>query len=163
MRGFIYKISCEDRWYIGSTTQSLEDRLFGHKMSSRRQTFPLYQYINTHGGWSNVKMELLEEVEVESRRDLRFLEREYLFTCKDEFCLNSDSPYTTQEERKAQKLQAGKVYSKKHLQEIRERNRIYSLANKEKYADYYAKYREEHRQQQVEYMKLYNEKKKNTS
>lgn len=108
-------------------------------------------------------MELLEEVEVESRRDLRFLEREYLFTCKDEFCLNSDSPYTTQEERKVQKLQAGKVYSKKHLQEIRERNRIYSLANKEKYADYYAKYREEHRQQQVEYMKLYNEKKKNTS
>lgn len=108
-------------------------------------------------------MELLEEVEVESRRDLRFLEREYLFTCKDEFCLNSDSPYTTKEERHAQKIQAGKTYRQKHLEEVKEINRINSVLNKDKYSDYYAKYREEHRQKHIEYMKLYNDKKKNTS
>jgi Uri superfamily endonuclease len=93
MKGKIYRIYWPDgRFYIGSTIKKLNDRFNDHKSINHLNLLPK--------DWSEAKIECLEEVECETRRDLNYLERIYLETCTDDLCLNTYKPYRTDEERK---------------------------------------------------------------
>ena len=89
MRGSIYKLECSDgKFYIGSTIQDLELRLWEHKkysnpnnLSKRNQK--VYEHIRLIG-WDNVKMILIEEVDCDSLYDIRYLESEYIRMFKDD-------------------------------------------------------------------------------
>jgi predicted GIY-YIG superfamily endonuclease len=66
----IYIIICEDgNIYIGSTIQSLNNRLCSHK---RDETCSMYQYIhnNYDGDWCKCKLELYESYPCNNRKEL---------------------------------------------------------------------------------------------
>jgi len=79
----VYKITCPDNhFYIGSTKNSLEVRLYNHKIASRRHNTKFYSHIND---WNEVKMELLEET-----TDYRNKEYEYIYNERNNpLCLNT--------------------------------------------------------------------------
>ena len=110
MKGKIYRMYWPDgRFYIGSTVQLLTDRIRTHK---RRNILNL-----SPKDWSEAKIECLEEVECEIRRDLNYLERIYLETCKDDLCLNKVMPYLTDEEYREQRERSNKM-NPEHKQEL---------------------------------------------
>ena len=107
MKGKIYRIYLPDeRFYIGSTVLSLTKRLSRHKSQNHLNLLPK--------DWSEAKIECLEEVECETRRDLNYLERIYLETCKDDLCLNKAIPYLTNEEDREQRVRWGKMNRERH-------------------------------------------------
>jgi predicted GIY-YIG superfamily endonuclease len=68
----VYKITCPDNhFYIGSTKNNIEVRLYNHKIASRRHNTKFYSHIDN---WDEVKMELLEET-----TDYRNKEYEYIY------------------------------------------------------------------------------------
>ena len=93
MKGKIYRMYWPDgRFYIGSTILPLTERIHKHKSNNILNLTPT--------DWSEAKIECLEEVECETRRDLYYLERIYLDTCTDDLCLNKNLPYRTDKEDK---------------------------------------------------------------
>lgn len=82
--GNIYKLvnSVDDAVYIGSTTQSLAQRLSKHKTASRDPRYAnqrVYMHLSDIG-WRNVSIVLLEEWGAEDRDDLREREQHWLDT-----------------------------------------------------------------------------------
>jgi hypothetical protein len=105
MKGKIYRIYWPDgRFYIGSTIQVLKYRLNKHKHYN--------QLCISSTDWSEAKIECLEEIECETLQDLHYLERVYLETCKDEYCLNTLMPYLTDDEKEIQKILCRKRWRK---------------------------------------------------
>ena len=88
----VYKLvsSCDDYFYIGSTTTSLSKRLYSHKQKSKR--YPdrrVYKHFNAVG-WEHVKIVLISEHLLNSREQLFREENEHIVVHKNnEFCLNS--------------------------------------------------------------------------
>jgi hypothetical protein len=82
VKGKIYGIQQKDTErtvYVGSTCLSLPARWSNHKQSV--YAFPerkIYQFILQNGGLENYKMILIEEVEVENRKDLLKREGHYI-------------------------------------------------------------------------------------
>ena len=65
----IYKLvnNVDDKIYVGSTCNTLRQRLSGHKIDAKRHpTFPVYQYINTIG-FDNVEIILIENFECKTK------------------------------------------------------------------------------------------------
>jgi group I intron endonuclease len=85
----IYRIVCNDStYYIGSTTQTLENRLINHKYSAKSGVNKVYEYINNIG-WDDVEIQLIEDYPCQTKKEL--LEREKYFTDQaktDTLCLN---------------------------------------------------------------------------
>ena len=76
MKGRIYQLlSNTERFYYGSTIYPLEERLRKHKNSKRKTK--LYNYIHTIG-WDNIKIILIQEVEVETKQELKQIENTYI-------------------------------------------------------------------------------------
>jgi hypothetical protein len=92
--GKIYKLTTSDgRFYIGYTEKSLDERLKKHISKSREkreQGRKLYKHISNIGGWENVKMELLHDINGKNRSELLELESKII---EEHFlelgCLNS--------------------------------------------------------------------------
>ena len=87
--GKIYKLVCNDGYYyIGSTTQELNNRLYNHKTQSKSGPNKIYSYINSIG-WDNVIIELIENYNCQSKKELVDREKYYLTKSKkDDLCLN---------------------------------------------------------------------------
>ena len=98
----IYRLKCEDgNYYIGSTIQSLPDRLKKHKSLSKSNTNSLYNHIN-NVGWDTVIIELITEYPCNSKKELNTKEEEYIeHAMDDDLCLNHDL---------LNKYQNGKIY-----------------------------------------------------
>lgn len=81
----IYKITCEDNhFYIGSTKNPLEVRLYHHKQSSKYKNTKFYNHVNQIG-WDKVKIECLETTE-----DYKTKEYEYIYNERNNpLCLNT--------------------------------------------------------------------------
>jgi len=62
---YIYTIRCKSddkQIYVGSTKASISRRGYHHKSCSiSNSKYPLYQHINSNGGWDNYYTELFEE------------------------------------------------------------------------------------------------------
>jgi len=89
MKGKVYKLTCESgAIYIGSTVQTLDERLQKHKSVDNECTSK---------GFVNPTIELLEEIECENRDELLWKEREYI---KKNKCVNKNNPVCNDKERK---------------------------------------------------------------
>jgi hypothetical protein len=135
MKGFIYRLAGGGRFYIGSTTVSLEDRLREHKSFSTKaksRQIPVYAHF-TNVGWDSATIELVRECEYETKRDLLKAEREELDKVRDDHaCLNKNRPLITTTELKEQvKTNAAKWYQE-NKGHVRERLQAWREANPEK-------------------------------
>lgn len=135
MKGYIYRLAGGGRFYIGSTRLALEDRLREHKSFStkdRSKRIPVYAHF-IEVGWDCATIELVREVESETKRDLLKAEREELDKVRDDpACLNKNRPLITREELKEQvKTNAARWYqdNKEHT---RQRLQAWREANPEK-------------------------------
>jgi hypothetical protein len=150
MKGRIYKISCKtdpNLVYVGSTTQSLGQRLKVHKCHCRKMNHnaKLYQQINNND-WSNWKIELIEEVEFEDKNDLRKREGEYIRSIGT---LNT--------------LIAGrdmKEWCEDNKESIQEYQKQWYEDNKESILEYQKQYYENNKEKRKEHFKEYNQKNK---
>ena len=126
--GKIYKLQCIDGYYyIGSTTQTLYNRLNHHKFSSKTGTSKAYKYINSIG-WDKVKIELIEDFPCTIKSELNEREEYYISQSKtDNLCLNINSAQLTIEKRKENM----KKYYEENKDAIIEYHQEYKEKNKE--------------------------------
>jgi Uri superfamily endonuclease len=93
MKGIIYAIVDNGYFYIGSTTKSLEERMYTHMSDCKKKLnkySKLYSYINNiRGGWENIIYIILEEIECETITQLKKKEYDYIKKhVDDNLCLN---------------------------------------------------------------------------
>jgi Uri superfamily endonuclease len=94
--GIIYAIIDDGYFYIGSTTRSLEERLYNHIIDSKSESkkySKLYKYINeVRGGWVDIIYIPLETIECKTEYELKKKEYSYIQPhIGDKFCLNTVS------------------------------------------------------------------------
>ena len=85
----IYRLLSEDGYYyIGSTTQPLQQRLHNHKRLSKLGVNKVYEFINQIG-WDKITIELIEDYPCISKKELNVREKYYITKSKDDdLCLN---------------------------------------------------------------------------
>lgn len=148
MIGYIYRISGGGKFYIGSTTQPIKKRLKNHKSKSKeshRKNTPIYEHFNNIG-WSNVTIEVIQQIEFEEKIKLLEVEKEIINQYKnDANCLNKSRPFITCNEKK----ESDKKYYKLNY-----------LQNKEREKERLRKWREENHDKYLEQAKRYRDKNK---
>ena len=122
--GKIYKISdnTSDKVYIGSTTQSLLQRLYHHKSNFKLNYNVSSKYILQNNDYD---INLLECVPCENKTQLIKKEQEYISLYGDR-CVNYRRAFTSPDEKK---LRFKNYYEKNkviYLSNKRERNKIYT-------------------------------------
>ena len=131
-KGYIYKLTDGNKFYIGSTSLTLEKRLIDHKSLSKiekRHSQPVYNYFNSTN-WENARMETLRECEYTVKADLlRYEREEYDKLSGNPNCLNVMRSFISEDERKlrdkenaANWHQENKERCKESLQEWRKNN-----------------------------------------
>jgi len=139
--GKIYKITCETGLiYIGSTTRLLKERLRQHKYDMCR----CKDFINP-------KIELIENVECETKTELLTRERYYIESIE---CVNLRIPLRTYEESlkhrreqyskcdKEARAKKKKEYYELNKDKIKAKNKLWHEKNKEKTKQYLKEWRE---------------------
>jgi hypothetical protein len=82
MKAYIYKIYCKDTnivdFYVGQTNiferRKLEHRLYCNDKYKQK----LYTFINNNGGWDNWLMEIIEEIDCETNKEILEKEKYYI-------------------------------------------------------------------------------------
>ena len=149
LNGIVYKLKCNDpnikEFYIGSSV-NIKKRIISHKTKCNNITsigynFKVYEFIRNNGNFDNFEFEILLEIEVKSKKELKNkYEAKYIIDFKPE--LNTKIPTTYDdenveyeeeffkpsyyEEHKEIILEKGNQYYKDHKEEI-------SKKRKEKY------------------------------
>ena len=139
----IYKLQDQiyGYFYIGSTTDMLSKRLYGHKSSSKQ--YPKTKVYNVFNeiGWENVKIVLIEEHYLENReQQLREEDKIIQMYIHDEKCLNSVRPWVSIEEQKEKRKEYYKGYSTQNEDKIILKNKLYIEQNKERIQKYKHEY-----------------------
>jgi len=94
-RGKIYKITSQGKIYIGSTTQSLSQRLGGHKADSKKQSrYASSELVNN----LDCQITLIENYACNSREELLARERYHIDLNPN--CINRCIPICYEAERK---------------------------------------------------------------
>lgn len=96
-KGKIYRLSHGDKYYIGSTTQSLANRKGRHHVYIERETSTssLANYMRAVD-WKEVIITLLEDVRCDSKEQLTAREHAHLQPClTDANCLNMNHAIST--------------------------------------------------------------------
>lgn len=138
--GKIYKLLHNDKViYCGSTIQKLNERLLGHRNDSkRRPDIKVYKYVS-NVGWDNVKIELIEEYNCNSKKELETRERYYIDELKPD--LNVIRPGRTKKEYYNDNKDKIKIlnreYKNNNKDKIAERNKIYRQKNMDKKKEKY--------------------------
>lgn len=168
----IYKLICSDGYYYyGSTIQSLKDRFQHHKGSSKKMTSKLYTHIRNIS-WENVKIECVEEVSCNNRKELREVENKYILESKnDPLCLNTLRAYTPDDEKrimekerqirnKHHRKEVVHQYYETHKEEIINRGKQYYNENKEQLQLQHKQYLEKNKEQvKIQRKNFYDENK----
>ena len=125
--GKIYKLICSETGdiYIGSTTQTLKDRLSGHKTPSNTCTSK---------GFINPIIVLIKDFPCNTREELEAEERVFV---KEVNCVNKQIPGRTNREYRLDNKDRLKEYRLDNKDKIKQRNKQYSLKNKDKIKQYY--------------------------
>ena len=101
--GRIYKIvnSKTDDVYYGSTVKTLEDRFKNHINTSKSSLIPMAKFM-AEIGTEHFEINLVEEVEVEDRKELLLLEKYYIMAAREkgEKLINKNLPIVTKEEKR---------------------------------------------------------------
>ena len=129
MKAYIYQLEssfkgCDD-FYIGSTV-NMKERKWAHKsncnnVNNKKYNYKVYKYIRDTGGFNNWFMWILEEVEVESRKELTLIEGDYIRELKPE--LNFQIPGRTEKESQQEYRDTHKKEIKEHMKEYYEKHK----------------------------------------
>jgi hypothetical protein len=141
-KGKIYKIECYTTGlvYIGSTIQSLIQRLQSHRWDYNRYLNGKIHFITSFDVLENdnYNIVLLEEYPCENKEQLHAKEAEYI---RNNECVNKRIPNRSWKERysnnKEQILERQKQYYTNNKEQISERQKKYYIDNKEHYKQYY--------------------------
>jgi len=146
MKGIVYKIYCKDssitEFYVGSSCD-LQKRKYTHKYNCSNNNSPyynlkVYRYIRNNGGYDNWEFEILLQVEVENKEELRSnYEAKYQLDLKPS--LNSQTEGRTPKEWRENNKEKIKQYYKDNKEEIKQ----YYQDNKEEIKQYYQDNKEE--------------------
>lgn len=170
----IYKLCCKDvnikEEYVGSTTR-FERRKAEHKTNClnkniRAYNFNVYNFIRENGGMGNWDMIQIEEVNVNSKRELETRERYWIEFLKAE--LNSNIPSRTKKDWYVdnreflieKQKKNSKEYYKYNREVIAEKQKEYRENNKEVFLKKEKEYRENNREVIAEKRKEHVENKK---
>ena len=136
MIGRIYKLEGGEKFYIGSTTSSLNRRFIRHKSKSKekisenRELYVHFRNIN----WENCTMTLLIEEKFESRKEMLQKECEEIKKYLDnDKCLNKNRPIITSDEKKLMNNEYAKIRRKTNPEKERKRLQEWRKKNPDKY------------------------------
>lgn len=176
--GKIYRIPVGDDEYIGSTTQSLSQRLNCHKKASKKSNSKLYQTIRSLASeLDGIKLYLLENYPCNSKEELEARERHWIEERKPS--LNKNIPTRTRAEyradnqehikqwnedyrvKNAEKLKANrKTYKAENKEIIKESGKLYYKNNKDTILDKQKQKREANKEDFLAKEKIYRENNK---
>jgi len=174
--GKIYTIRCKNDVnlkYVGSTTQPLAKRWWGHKVkSSYKPNYLIYKTINNE--WDNWYIELYENFPCNSKEELNKREGEVIREIGN---LNKRIEGRTKQEYREANKEKTKEYMKEYREankeilreikkEYREKNKDtmkeykkqYYIENKDKVQQFQKQYREKNKEKAQQYNKEYREK-----
>jgi hypothetical protein len=144
-KGKVYRLVCNNtgNQYIGSTTQSLSQRLGGHKTDYKR--FIDGKMTRQISSFSilcenNFEMILIEEYSCENKNQLERRERYFIETME---CVNKVKPSRTREEKKEYKQK----YQQEHKEEVQKYREKYQQEHKEEVQKYHQKYYQENKEE----------------
>ena len=139
MIGRIYKITSinTDKIYIGSTTKKLTARLGKHENNYKAFQNGKYHFVKSYDVLEkeNYKIELLEEIEYETKRELLEREGYYILNHRD-ICVNNNIPGRTHEQYRKDNIEKIKQYYKDNADKIRQVNKQYRKDNRDKIKQY---------------------------
>ena len=147
LNGKIYKIvdNTNGNLYIGSTTQSLTQRLAGHVRSYNFSLTHEKEYLTSFEIIKNGDYEiiLIENVECENREQLRREERKHI---ELNICVNKNIPNQSKKEynikHKDEINESRKIYYSKNFDQIKERKQEYRKQNIDSVKEYEKDYRD---------------------
>jgi hypothetical protein len=113
--------------YVGHTIQTLKIRFCNHKSTWKTKTGSCTSFLVLEKG--SAYIELLEEVEVESERELEIIEQKWIDQTPN--TVNKNKTYLTDEERAQKHRDLSREYGREHKEKIAEYNKKYREANKE--------------------------------
>jgi hypothetical protein len=147
----IYKISKDDDFYVGSTTD-FATRKSKHKHScnndkNHQYNYKVYQTIRDKGGWDTWEMTPLEEyVECKSKTQARIREEEW--RVKLNASLNARKAFGNLKEYREEHKEEHRVYDaqyyQNHKEEIKIKNAKYNQDHKNEIKVYQSQYYQEH-------------------
>lgn len=142
--GKVYKIihNQSDIIYIGSTFNTLRDRLYRHNnaynksLNNKHSNISIYKYFEQYGV-NNFKIILIKEYEVVDRKHLQSKEQLWINITK---CINKNSAFRINylskkeyyEKNKVLISEKGKTYYENNKNKIKESNKEYCKNNKDK-------------------------------
>lgn len=107
-----------------------------HKSKAKetiRENTPLYIHFNTVG-WENARIEILYELEFQSKEQLLQSEKDEIIKHKGNLlCLNRNMPCITADEKKQRDSEYGKQHRLEHKEKEKQRLKEWRKNNPEKY------------------------------
>ena len=140
----VYKLQDDINFYfyIGSTYNVLNKRLYQHKKDSKKFTErKIYKYFNSIG-WENVKIILIQEFNLQNKQQLlREEDKMIQLHLNNENCLNVIRPFygLTRSDQK-------KLYKEEHKEHLSEKNKEYYIRTHQERLEYHKKYRENNKE-----------------
>lgn len=173
--GKIYRLVCEDgHYYYGSTTTSLTKRFGCHKHAIQNIKHGGQYFYFTLVPLNTISIELVEEYNCTSKKELLQKENEYIIAHKnDPFCLNTYQSFQSDEDKKQydkiyheKNKDRAKEYIETHREDATQRTKEYRKKHRDEILKKEAEYREANRallcEKQKEYVKQNIEKAKIT-
>ncbi len=171
--GKIYRLVCNTTGdqYIGSTTQSLSQRLGGHKAQYKYfLTGKMTKQTTSFSILSNNNFEiiLLEEFACENKNELERRERHFIEAVQ---CVNKVKPGQTKEdiqkylqtyyhEHKEERQKYMQTYRQEHKEDIQKKTLVYRQENKEDIQKKKQAYYQEHKEDIQTYQQTYQQEHK---
>tara|TARA_R110001606_G_scaffold397295_3_gene573378 strand:+ start:1651 stop:2202 length:552 start_codon:yes stop_codon:yes gene_type:complete len=153
MKGYIYLLrdNTNSNIYYGSTTYNINIRLSSHKNSYKLYLEGKYFYMTSFSiiKNNNYNIELVEEVECETKYELHNRERYYI---ENFDCVNKHIPNRTKKE-----YMTG--YYEDNKDKIKEKNKVYYEDNTDKIKEKSKAYNKEYRKNNLEKIKEYKKEK----
>jgi len=166
-QGKIYKIknTLNDKLYVGSTIQNLDERLrmhFKNAMTNPESNSEWYLFLRENGK-DVLIIEEIEKYPCNSEKELFIREQYWMNELQPEF--NIKSAFLTEEEKKTYNIEYCRNYASEHKEESKDRNKIYREKNKDQIYLRNKKYAEQNPEKVKEWskksQKKYKEKLKN--
>jgi hypothetical protein len=137
-QGKIYKLVCDktDKFYIGSTTQTLSKRLIDHNSGYKCYLLKKSKYVSSYDLCilGDIRIILIEECPCDNLNQLKARERHHIDINKL-LLVNRNIPNRT-------KAECDKAYSEKNKEHLAEKHKEYYQDNKEKLLTKATEYRE---------------------
>lgn len=150
----IYKLCCKNpeitNIYIGHTTNFIQ-RKHQHKICANNNEccIYVYEFIRDHGGWDNWSMIQIATFNCNNKCEALMIERFWV----EHFAasLNTNMPYTSNEEKELQK----QIWYENNKEIILEKAKQHYVLHKEEKIAYSTKYAQEHKEKITNYNKEY--------